>query len=195
MGLPTSVLTTFNIMSALQHSLGTGMRLGVGSPCRHTVLFGNNLLVLPCCSLPARSLRSLHHSTVAMGRRGLAELINVGKHRSGTPSCCDLLHHYPGQPTTLVLHRICMYVCILYALLSTQLQGSRQGAVEAWETVTHAGSARSHSATAVCRNRGKPLDRVYTSSHQGGEFLPPCHHIMAKVCSVTTSKSVATSIL
>lgn len=65
------------------------MRLGSSSKCKHTVLFGNSLLVLPCCSLPARSLRSLHHSTTAMGRRGLAELISIGKQKRCAIALCS----------------------------------------------------------------------------------------------------------
>ncbi|DBA76456.1 TPA: Methionine aminopeptidase 1D, chloroplastic/mitochondrial [Trebouxia sp. C0005] len=62
-------------------ALGQGVRLGGSTSCKHSVLFGNSVLVLPCCPLPARRQRSLHLGTQAMGRRGLAELINVGKQR------------------------------------------------------------------------------------------------------------------
>ena len=62
-------------------ALGQGVRLGTSTSCTHSVLFGNSVLVLPCCPLPARPQRSLHLGTQAMGRRGLAELVNVGKQR------------------------------------------------------------------------------------------------------------------
>lgn len=103
-------------MSALQHSLGTGLRLGSSTSCKHTVMFGNSLLVLPCCTLPARparSLRSLHHSTTAMGRRGLAELISVGKQRRCVTVFMlplNTLHLYPA-PVCFVcsMQRTCTF--------------------------------------------------------------------------------------
>ncbi len=69
------------LLSCTMSALGQGVRLGGSTSCRHSVLFGNSVLVLPCCPLPARPQRSLHLGTQAMGRRGLAELINVGKQR------------------------------------------------------------------------------------------------------------------
>ena len=62
-------------------ALGQGVRLGSSASCTRSVIFGNSVFVLPRCPLPARPLRSLHLGTKAMGRRGLAELISVGKQR------------------------------------------------------------------------------------------------------------------
>ena len=62
-------------------ALGQGVRLGSSASCTRSVIFGNSMFVLPRCPLPARPLRSLHLGTKAMGRRGLAELISVGKQR------------------------------------------------------------------------------------------------------------------
>lgn len=62
-------------------ALGQGVRLGSSVSCTRSVIFGNSVFVLPRCPLPARPLRSLHLGTKAMGRRGLAELISVGKQR------------------------------------------------------------------------------------------------------------------
>lgn len=99
-------------MSALQHTVGQGMRLGSNASCTHSVLFGNSLLVLPCCPLAARPLRRLHLGTKAMGRKGLAELINIGKQRRYAACMCHPLVPPSRKPVcqttaggTFVLHR------------------------------------------------------------------------------------------
>ena len=159
-------------MSALQHSLSASMRLGSSAPCKHTVLLGNNLLVLPCCPLPARPLRSLHHSTTAMGRRGLAELINVGKQRrcAGTAQSTALqtLRAKTSQTTQPCEHfSVPIESTFLHNLL-LHCQGSWPRAVEAWSAITHIGSARTHTTTAICWDRSKSLDRIYPSTQQRG---------------------------